>query len=227
MRLIPTSFALLTLWRVSPALCSDSVEDLTGDAPHDLESNLYPETETEHRPNGTSIQIPQETAGERLNWFIGRLRTFVHGKDFDVRGFDWHSDRLRGQLFEVYGRVILADVHHRDIWYQYLYAKEMFQTMLDASEIIKFYGHVNTLPHGLINIVAHLNVQLMTLFTLQGHPDVTRHKYSDIVLDSMSSLDHWISMFERVANVPIPVQVAFQNQASHAKSVLRVFQKWV
>ncbi|GEQ70667.1 hypothetical protein JCM33374_g4346 [Metschnikowia sp. JCM 33374] len=175
----------------------------------------------ENRRVRRTLQIQESEAQQQLEEFVKVLKTFIGELDFDVSSFQWQTEKLGKRLALIESSVQSLQSSDESILEQLGFARHAFKIMVNATELMGFYRSVSGPFHRLINGLISLNVRLLELYDLNGHPDSSMTGYKGKVHSFKSRLEHWGSIFQFFVNVPPDLRLIFETQFIEASDSLR------
>ena len=182
------------------------------------------------RTQDSDFDAPLTKSGlikDRLEWFILRLKSFVHGNRFDLEGFNWLKEQLREHLEDAVQACEQLGPRRKKTLKQKDYASRLFYFVEDSAVLLDFYPLGLDRAQRIVHRVIRLNLMLIKLFDSQGNPDPLADNFAPNVYQLYDQLTEWKSVFHSIKMVPVSVKVAFKIQLAQAKKTLRILAKHV
>lgn len=165
-----------------------------------------------------------EKAESMLRQFLGKLTSYVNETDFDSVGFEAKQGMLKEDLFNI--EKLVAKTQLPTLFNSRLeLAKTIYLAMYEASEILNFYVHMNSLEKDILCEVIRLNVRLFVLKDSYGDAEFKAPDYCRRLYQFIGILKTWEGQFKRISEVPLVIKFMFRKQLSQAKTTIRDFAK--
>ncbi|KAM9940364.1 hypothetical protein OXX80_000193 [Metschnikowia pulcherrima] len=182
------------------------------------------------RTQDSDFDAPLTKSGlikDRLEWFILRLKSFVHGNRFDLEGFEWSKGQLHKHFEDIVKGCEPLTPRGKRILQQKEYASRLFHFVENSAVLLEFYALGSDRAQRIVHRMIRLNLKLMNLFDSRGNPDPSVDDFAINVYHSYDQLTEWKSVFHSIEKVPDSVKLAFKVQLVQAKKTLRALAKHV
>ncbi|GEQ70543.1 hypothetical protein JCM33374_g4221 [Metschnikowia sp. JCM 33374] len=166
-------------------------------------------------------------AGERISRAIVQLKSFINDSLFDEARFDTASENLAtdlSQIEQLAGGPVDKDTV---LGKQLIYARFVFETMVDASLALKLYESVPTPENILLSRMFHLNVKILALFNDQGSIDTTIERYEQTVTGFWKNILFCKHTFFSLTGISVDDRLVFRSQVNQAVAVISILWKQV
>ncbi|KAM9908906.1 hypothetical protein OXX79_000086 [Metschnikowia pulcherrima] len=164
---------------------------------------------------------------DSLEWFFARLRSFVQAGVFEYRQFEASGEELDRQLYRIGERVKTAPICNREFLRQYSFAKQMFETMVDAIEPLRHYSTVHGPGNLLVYSMIDMNIQLMALCDNSGKPNPKADDYEAKVHRFVDYLNQWEQKFNNDPPSAYGTREAFRKQSQKAIAALSLLTQHI
>ncbi|GEQ72497.1 hypothetical protein JCM33374_g6184 [Metschnikowia sp. JCM 33374] len=111
----------------------------------------------------TSKEPPSKMS---LEEFFGKLKKFVNETNFDADGFAGQQETLEAE----FSAITASSESGKS---KKVFARRVFQTMIDAARCMAWYGTTSRPDHDLVYTAVELYVRALALHNIHGSPDVS------------------------------------------------------
>ncbi|KAM9909718.1 hypothetical protein OXX69_005166 [Metschnikowia pulcherrima] len=167
-----------------------------------------------------AVKINKSKAMDSLEWFFARLRSFVQAGVFEYRQFEVSGEELGRQLSQISERVKTAPICNSEVLRQYSFAKQMFETMVEAIEPLRHYSTVHAPGNLLVYSMIDMNIQIMALCDNMGEPNPRADDYEAKVHRFVDYLNQWEQKFNNDPPSAFGTREAFKKQSQKATAAL-------
>ena len=167
-----------------------------------------------------AVKINKSKATDLLEWFFARLRSFIDTGVFEYWQFESLGDDLSRQLSVIEKHVRTAPTCNRELLNQYLFAKQMFDTMVEAIEPLRHYLTVQSPGNLLVYSMIDMNIQLMALCDEYGEPNPKADDYETKIHQFVNYLNQWEQKFNNDPPSAYGTREAFIKQSQKATAAL-------
>lgn len=152
-----------------------------------------------------------------VDTIIQDLKFLGHGRDFNVSAFELRKDKIYRRILQIKHSIGEEDLA---LAKKLLYAEEIFQALVDAKELLKFFSLKNTKDQRILRKIIGMNTTLLSFFDSNNEPNYRAEKYLEIVQGLILDLDTYIYKFDKIGFVPFATRLAFDQEVEKAKYTL-------
>lgn len=150
-----------------------------------------------------------------------RLKSFIYEIHFAYEAFNSQANEI-GIYLENLGFLIVAgDFESGELADRFTFARSMFQTMKEATVLLKYYEMNGTGPF-LMSRVIQLNIALLAFYDSTGLPNFLAPGFVDSLQSYSRMLESWSSLLEQVENFPKASSLVFQAEKRKAIDTIDV-----
>ncbi|GEQ72391.1 hypothetical protein JCM33374_g6078 [Metschnikowia sp. JCM 33374] len=162
---------------------------------------------------------------KRVEFLLGRLKSFVHKTIFDSQAFMLSAELLNHQLSEVATQVNSFHPPAEGLLELVRFAGHLFRSMRDATDSMVFFNKSGTKGRILVHRLIQLNLQILVMCEFREISESEVDCYTQKIVEIEQLLSSWSRTFRRLLAEPLSVRVMFRNELEQAKNMLKVLRR--
>ncbi|GEQ69569.1 hypothetical protein JCM33374_g3241 [Metschnikowia sp. JCM 33374] len=128
------------------------------------------------------------SAAWQLDNFTTYLKSFITWERFDFEEFQLVMNRLWDRIFHIRDHIKNTTDFGKKQSDQLSYAENMFITMLEAAQLMKFFKNDHSLMQTSVYEIVQLNIQILQFYNSTGHIDLSVPGYNHLVRNGRKML---------------------------------------
>lgn len=159
-------------------------------------------------------------AEQSLTMFIGHLKAFINDASFTVEDFNWAFSKLNGSILKIITTIEDELPTNTVLWEQLQFATYMFQTMVQAAALLKYYHNLEYYAVNLVDQMIQLNIALFALNNNHSFPDPNIRGYTLKVLRFVKILQQYEKNYKTLNGSTFGTHLMFQKHFLLAENAL-------